>query len=130
MLLAGHSLCGSRPSIGLVSGAIVTNLVFLESVPKGDYVRPHQAFFQFPGAIHGHSMGVWWGFGRGVVGVWQGFDGGLMGLSPNLGMAWGFGGGLVVVFETGQEQCYLQQPKSENSMGVRWGFGGGWVGVW
>ena len=53
-----------------------------------------------------------------------------MGLSPNLGMAWGFGGGLVVVFETGQEQCYLQQPKSENSMGVRWGFGGGWVGVW
>ena len=54
-----------------------------------------------------------------------------MGLSPNLGMAWGFcgglvgvwwrfGGGLVVVFETGQEQCYLQQPKSGNSMGV-WG---------
>ena len=50
-----------------------------------------------------------------------------MGLSPNLGMAWGFGGGLVVVFETGQEQCYLQQPKSGNSMGVRWGFGGGLV---
>ena len=25
LLLAGHSLCGSRPSIGLVSGAIITN---------------------------------------------------------------------------------------------------------
>jgi hypothetical protein len=47
-----------------------------------------------------------------------------------VGVWWGFGGGLVVVFETGQEQCYLQQPKSGNSMGVRWGFGGGLVGVW
>ena len=44
-----------------------------------------------------------------------------------MGVWWRFGGGLVVVFETGQEQCYLQQPKSGNSMGVRWGFGGGLV---
>ena len=94
MLLAGHSLRGSRPSIGLVSGAIITNLVFLESVPKGDYVRPHHAFFQFPGVPF---MGIAWGFGGGLVG-WQGFDGGLMGLSPNLGMAWEFGGGLVGVW--------------------------------
>jgi len=59
------------------------------------------------------NLGMVWGFCGGLVGVW-----------------WRFGGGLVVVFETGQEQCYLQQPKSGNSMGVRWGFGGGLVGVW
>ena len=94
LLLAGHSLRGSRPSIGLVSGAIITNLVFLESVPKGDYVRPHQAFFQFPGAIHGHSMGVWWGFGRGLAGVWWWFDGVEPKSGNGVGVWWGFGSGI------------------------------------